>query len=348
MARSPSNPWLHRFACFTAANVLALIALGGNVTSNGAGLAVPDWPTVFGGNMFFFPIEHWVGGVFHEHVHRLFASWVGLLTVILTTWTWLRESRPWVRYLASAACFLVVVQGFLGGLRVALVINELGLVHGILGQLFLGLTCAFAVVTSPWWVRSASVPALSYGPVPALRLSLCALLLLTVFQLCLGASMRHQHAALSIPDLPLAYGQLVPDVSPSGLDRINAVRDSVYNLPPTTPFLIHLQLAHRFTALLISVAAVALLIWVQRAFARVRWLVVISNVWTALVAVQFFLGLAVILTNKAADIATLHVVVGAAFLMTLAMAWVMSLRGRPARETAYETDRAPAGWEAVS
>jgi cytochrome c oxidase assembly protein subunit 15 len=85
--------WLQRFAWFTAAATLFLICSGGMVTSKGVGLAVPDWPTTFGYNMFLFPVSQWVGGIFFEHTHRLIASTVGLLTIVLAVWLWRVESR---------------------------------------------------------------------------------------------------------------------------------------------------------------------------------------------------------------------------------------------------------------
>ena len=75
-----------RFAWLTAGATLFLICSGGMVTSKGVGLAVPDWPTTFGYNMFFFPVSKWVGGIFFEHTHRLIASVVGFLTIILAVW----------------------------------------------------------------------------------------------------------------------------------------------------------------------------------------------------------------------------------------------------------------------
>src|SRR5688572_3975924 len=91
---------LHRFALFTACSTAFLIFVGGLVTSNSAGLAVPDWPTTYGENMFLFPYEKWVGGIFYEHGHRLVASFVGMLTVILMVWILLREKRSWMRKLS--------------------------------------------------------------------------------------------------------------------------------------------------------------------------------------------------------------------------------------------------------
>src|SRR3979409_2796310 len=84
--------WLNRFAWFTAFATLLLIWRGGLVTSKGVGLAVPDWPNTFGYNMFLFPVSKWVGGVFFEHTHRLLASTVGFLTLILAAW-WSRDAE---------------------------------------------------------------------------------------------------------------------------------------------------------------------------------------------------------------------------------------------------------------
>ena len=89
MPQTNFNPWLHRFAVLTALATLALLGVGGLVTSHGVGMAVPDWPTTYGYNMFFFPISKWTGGIFYEHSHRLVASGVGLLTTLLAVWLWL-------------------------------------------------------------------------------------------------------------------------------------------------------------------------------------------------------------------------------------------------------------------
>src|SRR5580704_622763 len=93
---------LHWYAIFVAASVLALICSGGLVTSHGAGMAVPDWPNSYGYNMFLFPPSKWVGNIWYEHVHRLYASFIGLLSIVLCLWAWLdRRQRP-IRWLATA------------------------------------------------------------------------------------------------------------------------------------------------------------------------------------------------------------------------------------------------------
>ena len=84
--------WLRRFSKLLALSTLALIFIGGLVTSTSSGLSVPDWPTTYGYNMFLFPISQWVGGIFYEHTHRLYASLVGLLTVVLAVWLHLKAA----------------------------------------------------------------------------------------------------------------------------------------------------------------------------------------------------------------------------------------------------------------
>ncbi len=149
------NPALFWFAVLNAVATFLLIGLGGLVTSHEAGMSVPDWPTSYGYNMFPFPIKDWVGGIFYEHSHRLLASAVGLLTTILAVWLWLKDPRKWMHWLGIAAFLLVIVQGILGGLRVRLNMDSLGIPHGAIAQIFLVLTCAIALFTSRWWRNSA-------------------------------------------------------------------------------------------------------------------------------------------------------------------------------------------------
>lgn len=104
---------LRIYSKIVAFSVFLLIFKGALVTSNDAGLSVPDWPTSYGHNMFLFPPEKWIGTIFYEHVHRLLASAVGILTVILTVWIFWIDSRRWVRRLGVAALVTVILQGFL-------------------------------------------------------------------------------------------------------------------------------------------------------------------------------------------------------------------------------------------
>src|SRR6185295_8909383 len=91
------------FAALVAASTAVLIFAGGMVTSTGSGLSVPDWPNTYGQFMFAFPLNKWVGGIFYEHTHRLIASTVGFLILVLALWLWRAEPRAWVRTLGWVA-----------------------------------------------------------------------------------------------------------------------------------------------------------------------------------------------------------------------------------------------------
>ena len=56
------RPWLYRLAVLTAVTTFILICMGGLVTSTDSGMAVPDWPTTFGYNMFLYPLSKTVSG----------------------------------------------------------------------------------------------------------------------------------------------------------------------------------------------------------------------------------------------------------------------------------------------
>ena len=110
--------WLHRYIKLVAATTVLLIAAGGMVTSTDSGLAVPDWPNTYGHFMFSFPLEKMVGGIFYEHGHRMIASTVGFMTIILALWIWRVDARPWMRRLGFIALGAVILQGILGGITV--------------------------------------------------------------------------------------------------------------------------------------------------------------------------------------------------------------------------------------
>src|SRR6202047_4766745 len=253
---------LHWYAIFVAASVLALICSGGLVTSHGAGMAVPDWPNSFGYNMFLFPVSRWVGGVFFEHTHRLIASGVGLLTIALFVLTLAVENRFWVKWLAGIALLAVIVQGVLGGLRVTEHSAVLGLFHGCLAQGFFCLVATIALVTSRFWRHIE--PAADARAIETLRFWTVAVTGMWIVQLALGASMRHSHTGLSIPDFPAAYGGVLPPLDAASVARINETRGGNQAAPPVTAGLILLQYLHRGWAVLIVVG----LISVARAILR--------------------------------------------------------------------------------
>src|SRR5207248_10624092 len=305
---------------------LFLICSGGMVTSKNVGLAVPDWPTTFGYNMFLFPVSKWVGGILFEHTHRLIASAVGFLTIILAIWLWSSESRRWVRNLGVVALAGVILQGILGGLRVTMLRDEIGVFHACVAQAFLALLVVIGLVTTNFW-RSLEEIDIKPKKFPPIRRLAIAITLAIYVQLALGATMRHQHRDLSILDFPTANGAWIPDTSATALARINACRDA-RALSDVDAFQIWLQMTHRFVAVLIGIAVIMFFVRVRRLrnSSRAPTLSGLSILWIVLFLVQFTLGASTIWSNKAADIATAHVAVGAIMLSFGVSAWAICSR----------------------
>jgi len=158
------------------------------VTSNDAGLSVPDWPTSFGS---LYKIPKLVGGVKFEHTHRMIAQVAGLLTIILAVWTWRVEKRRWMRFLGLAALGTVIAQGILGGLTVLFYLPPaVSSAHAVLAQTFFCIAVAMALFTGRKWVEEQ--PRVEFDQ---RRPSLFTLTLLSIFvlyvQLLLGAMFRH-------------------------------------------------------------------------------------------------------------------------------------------------------------
>ncbi len=316
---------LHAFAIFAAAVTFCLVWVGGLVTSHGAGMAVPDWPTTYGYNMFLFPISKWTGGIFYEHSHRLIASGVGFLTIILALWIWWKDERRWLRRLGLLAVGLVILQGVLGGLRVTAMKDEIGIFHATLAQLFFILIGAIALFTSAWWRRALPVVT---EHAAALHRRTWVVAALILGQLILGAAMRHQHAGLAIPDFPLAYGRIWPDADPDSVARYNQARGEVTATNPITGAQIHLQMAHRFLAVAILAAVLGLnrQVGLRGFFSGATAARRCARVLLGLVVLQAALGAFTIWSNKAADVATAHVAVGALSFLTAGLLILVARR----------------------
>jgi cytochrome c oxidase assembly protein subunit 15 len=185
---SPSRPTrnVHRFAVFTAGCTFLLLIAGALVTSNDAGLSVPDWPLSYG--------SLWppmVGGIFYEHGHRMIATFVGALSIVLAVWLWRVESRRWVRWLGVAALGAVVAQGILGGLTVLFFLPPpMSAAHATLAQLFFVTVLSIALFTSSWWERER--PALADSGQPPVHALAAWTVAAVLLQLILGAAFRHK------------------------------------------------------------------------------------------------------------------------------------------------------------
>jgi len=298
---------LHLFALLTAAATAVLIFAGGLVTSTGSGLSVPDWPNSYGWFMFTFPVENWVGGIFYEHSHRLIASTVGFLILILAVWLWRAEPRPWVRKLGFIALGAVITQGMLGGITVLWYLPDpVSIAHASLAQIVFCLASTIALVTSSGWRRRYARRA----PAPddrVLQRVAIATLAIVYTQIVIGATMRHTDAGLAIPDFPWMFGHLIPD-----------------RWDPK----IAVHFAHRVGALVVTMAILATTGHVFAHHRRRAELLRPSIALLVLVALQVTLGALTVLSGKQYIINSLHVVTGASVLVTTL---VLTLRAHRAR-----------------
>lgn len=313
---------LHLFALLVAFSTAVLIFAGGLVTSTGSGLSVPDWPTTYGWFMFTFPLDKMVGGIRYEHTHRLIASGVGFLIVVLAAWLWRTEPRAWVRNLGYAALAAVVTQGILGGITVLWYLPDpVSIAHAGLAQLVFCLTVSLALVTSPGWKRAYETPldaARAFTVRDDRILPRIALIttILIYLQILVGATMRHTDAGLAIPDFPLAFGQLIP---------------------PVWDGKIAVHFAHRVGALIVASMVVATAGHALYHHGRRDELRRPSILLLALVAVQITLGALTILSGKQFVLNSLHVVTGAAVLGT---SLVLTLRAHRPRFASDATPQA--------
>lgn len=180
------NRALHRFAIFTASCTFLLLAAGALVTSNDAGLSVPDWPLSYGSWL-----PPMVGGIRFEHGHRMIAAFVGILTIVLAVWLWRVEKRRWVRWLGVGAIGLIVAQGVLGGITVLFYLPApISMAHATLAQLFFATVISLAVFTGAWW--QSDLPQFEDSRSPTMRWLGFATSISILLQIALGAGFRHK------------------------------------------------------------------------------------------------------------------------------------------------------------
>jgi cytochrome c oxidase assembly protein subunit 15 len=286
---------LHRFSKFLVACTVILILAGSLVTSHDAGLSVPDWPTSYGWNMFTFPPSMWVANILYEHGHRLIASTVGFLTIVMAVWLWVAEPRRWLRWFGVAALGSVIAQGVLGGLTVLFFLPAaISTAHAGLAEIFFCMTVAIAIFTSPGWIAGYDGEA-DRPEGRSLRLLATTATVLIYSQILIGATMRHTGAGLAIPDFPLMFGHLIPDHW-SGA--------------------IAIHFAHRVGALVVTVCLLALSAHIRSHYKERTELMRPATLIVALVAVQVTLGALTVLSRRDPLINSFHVVCGALVLTT--------------------------------
>jgi cytochrome c oxidase assembly protein subunit 15 len=182
------NAALHRFAAVLSCCIFVLIVAGALVTSEDAGLSVPDWPTSFGS---IYRIPPMVGGVKFEHTHRMIAEGVGLLTIIFCIAAFRVDRRKWLRNLTLGAIGTVIAQGVLGGLTVLMFLPwYISSAHAALGQTFFAIAMLLAVYTGRDWMESTPSDLIDDAAPGTHTLTLLSVLAVYL-QLFFGAAFRH-------------------------------------------------------------------------------------------------------------------------------------------------------------
>jgi cytochrome c oxidase assembly protein subunit 15 len=263
-----------------------------------------------------------------SHAAQSIVSFVGLAMVLAAAWaSRVREPRHWVRWLSIGVLGMVVFQGILGGLRVVALKLDLAIVHACVAQAFFCLAAMVAVVTSKWWANAESrrEPGSPAGRT-LIRLAVLACVVIYL-QLMVGATMRHYKAGLAIPDLPLAYGHLIPPTDAASLHdaQQRLAGDQWWDANEATLGQVWLHFGHRIGALLVTAALAVLITVILRKHRRpgLRWP---AFLLIALLLVQITLGVLTVLLKKPADITSAHVAVGALVLVTTFVLAVRSMR----------------------
>lgn len=204
--RTPCN-WTAIFATTAAAATFVLLFAGGLLTSEKAGMAVPDWPNSFGTNMFLFPLERMTGGIYYEHAHRLLGTLVGLISIFLAIHLTLADRRRPVKVLGWVVLLMVIVQGIFGGKRVELNDLTLAFVHGSFAQAVLATFVAIAAMVSTTWKSAAGPVAVQGASADKLHTRILAGALLV--QITLGSLIRHidmqTHLHITLAVLVVGY-----------------------------------------------------------------------------------------------------------------------------------------------
>lgn len=297
--------WFSKIIVFAT---LFLIFAGALVKSFEVGLSVPDWPTTYGYQMFAYPLGDMVGGIFYEHGHRMIATFVGALTLILAIWLGFKESRKPVKILGYTALALVIIQGLLGGLTVLFFLpTPISLLHGVMAQTFFLVVILIAYSLSSELVETHHVQ-------DQHKSIIIVLLGMIYIQLILGAWMRHTESGLAIYDFPTMAGYWYPTLNESILTIINNWRFEM-DFIDVSIYQVAIHLFHRLGALIILI----LMIFthykmLQKPEYYSKTIKMNLYILDVLILTQILLGAITIWTVRGPYITSFHVVNGAAVL----------------------------------
>ncbi len=310
---------LRRYTKFVCGSTLFLIFAGGLVKSTESGLAVPDWPLSYG--TLFPPM---VGGGFYEHGHRMVASFVGSLVLVLTVWLLRAPVEGWIKKLGVAALLAIVAQGVLGGLAVLFFLPVLiSSAHGVLAQTFFCMTVLIAYAFCV--ERQNRLKAKDEGTDTKFLKYTLILFGMVYVQLMIANVMRHTGSGLAVPDFPTMGGSIIPSFDQNMLNRINAWRFE-QNLEPVSMGQVQVHILHRVWAFLI----LAKLLFIDHVAYRDHLAkpLVMKTLYGLNLAMfaQIMLGIATVIFKKEVYTTTAHVTMGA---VVLGLSLLLVLRSSP-------------------
>ena len=291
-------------------SILVLIFAGALVKSHEVGLSVPDWPTTYGYQMFQFPFSDMVGGIFYEHGHRMIATVVGFMTLILSIIVYLSDNDLWLKKLTFSALGLVIIQGLFGGLTVLLYLPAyISVIHAILAQTFFVLIIFISFSLSIKDKQKLD----NLSDVPDLKIPAYLVAISIYIQLILGAIMRHTESGLAIPDFPLSGGYIIPPFNQSMIETIQSMHFDA-GLQFVELYQIIFHYFHRLGAFIVTLSIGYLsfsLVQLKLKFSIVHKLTLSIIL---LLLIQIFLGAMTIWTVKNPLITSFHVLNGAIIL----------------------------------
>ena len=303
--------WVRRLSKLLVISTLLLIFAGALVKSHEVGLSVPDWPTSYGYQMFSFPLTDMIGGIFYEHGHRMIATIVGLMTLILAFTIYYTDHRLWLKKTAFFALGLVIIQGLFGGLTVLLFLpTPVSVIHAILAQTFLMVTILISYGLSKERANRMLNESTDYK---VLIFPTYLVTSLVYIQLIIGALMRHTQSGLAIPDFPLSGGYIIPTFNQEMLNTIQSMQFES-GLPFVTLSQIIIHYFHRIGALAVSIS-IGWLTWniIQSRISNER-IYRLAGFLITLLIIQITLGAFTIWSVKEPFITSIHVVNGAVIL----------------------------------
>ena len=317
--------WVRRLSKLLVISTLLLIFAGALVKSHEVGLSVPDWPTSYGYQMFSFPLNDMIGGIFYEHGHRMIATIVGFMTLILAFTVYYTDHRVWLKKTAFFALGLVIIQGLFGGLTVLLFLpTPVSVIHALLAQTFLMVTILISYGLSKEKANRMLNESTNYK---VLRFPTYLVTSIVFIQLIIGALMRHTDSGLAIPDFPLSGGYIIPTFNQEMLNTIQSMQFES-GLPFVTLNQIIIHYLHRMGAIAVTISIGWLTLKIIQSKISNERIYGLTWYLITLLIIQITLGAFTIWSVKEPFITSIHVVNGA---LILGVSTLLILRVSPVK-----------------